>query len=248
MDAVIHHLKTPPDKAPLREYLPLAREGGAVVVVGEMAVTPRVVVFDLDATLIACEFVDELAARRGVAHLTRELTARAMKGGMDFRESYLRRIELLRGMPVGEIERLIEELPLAPGAERAIAALKAKGVRTAIITGGYARLGRAIQRRLGIDALYATELEERDGCLTGRLAGHLTGSLAGDLLDGEGKVAALGDFCAQCGLTPRDAVAVGDGANDLKMLAAAGLAVLYTSAPPAGIEPHPLDAILERCL
>ena len=232
----------------LREHLLCVREKGLTVVLGEAPKPVKACVFDLDATLIPCEFIDTLAARRGLEHLTRPLTARAMNGEMDFRESYTHRLEILKGTPVAEIESLIAEIPLAPGAEETIRTLKGRGIRTAIITGGYARPGRAIQSRLGIDALYATELEEADGYLTGRTAG--------DLLDEEGKVAALKDFCTLCGCTPCEAVAVGDGANDIKMLASAGLAILYTSLPSGneagpckkGRRPSGLDAILKQCL
>jgi phosphoserine phosphatase len=222
----------------LREALPLVREGGATVVMENVdAPPPRVAVFDLDATLIPCEFVDLLAARRGVEHLTRELTALAMSGEMDFRTSYLRRMEILGGTPVTLVEELIETLPLAPGAAEAMVMLRAAGIRTAIITGGYARLARAIGQRLGVDAVWATELEECDGRLTGRTAGPL--------LDEEGQVEALVSFCAADGLSPLSALAVGDGANDLKMLSHAGRAILYTSVMRTSQETMPLDRILE---
>ncbi len=228
-------------EAILRAALPEVRENGAIALLGELPVPPRIAVFDLDGTLIPCEFIDRVAQQQGVAHLTRRLTARAMSGEMDFRRSYLRRLEILRGIPVAELNRSIENIPLTAGAETTLTKLHASGIPTAIVTGGYARLGRAVQKRLGVDMLYATELEERDGVLTGLLAGPL--------LDEEGKVAALRDFCALHGFTPRDAVAVGDGANDLRMLSEAGLAILYTSIPQkAGAEAQPLDAILGGCL
>ncbi len=222
----------------LREALGAVREGGAVVVLARSgAPPPRGVVFDLDATLLACEFVDRLAVHLGLGHLTRPLTEMAMSGAMDFRTSYLRRMEMLGGVGVDEIERLIDTLPLAPGAARTISALRRAGIPTAIVTGGYARVGRAIQRRLGIDALYATEIEERDGVMTGRAAGPL--------LDEDGKVEALAAFCSARGFDPAGVMAVGDGANDLKMLARAGTAVLYTSTPAAASAVLPLDSILE---
>jgi phosphoserine phosphatase len=228
----------------LREALGRVRQGGEAVVLRSAGnATPRVAVFDLDATLIRCEFVDMVARRRGVAHLTRELTARAMAGEVDFRDSFLRRLEILAGTPVALVDELIGEIvetALAPGATRAIARLREAGIHTAIVTGGSARLGRAIQRRLGMDALYATPLEERDGRLTGRIAGRL--------LDRMEKVRALESFCAGYGLVPRDAIAVGDGANDLKMLAMAGCAVLYTSAVVPPREVCPLDALLDFAL
>jgi phosphoserine phosphatase len=221
----------------LREALPLVREGGVTVVMESVdAPAVRVAVFDLDATLIPCEFVDLLAARRGVEHLTRDMTALAMSGEMDFRTSYLRRMEILGGTPVALVEELIETLTSAPGAAEAIAMLRAAGIRTAIITGGYARLARAMRERLCMDAVWATELEERDGVLTGRMAGPL--------LDEEGKVEALKSFCAASGLTPLSALAVGDGANDLKMLSHAGCAILYTSVSYNSQGVMPLDRIL----
>jgi phosphoserine phosphatase len=217
------------------------REEGAVVVLARSgAEPPQGVVFDLDATLLACEFVDRLAGHLGLAHLTRELTARAMSGAMDFRASYLRRMEMLGGVAVDRIERLTDTLPLAPGAAHAIDVLRRAGIPTAIITGGYARVGRAIQRRLGIDALYATEMEECDGVMTGRATGPL--------LDEEGKVEALVGFCAERGLDPARVMAVGDGANDLKMLSKAGTAVLYTSIPAAAHTVVPLDQIVEMLI
>ena len=235
---MILRLKTYPTETLLGQHLSLAREGATVVAIGEISMPPRVAVFDLDATLIPCEFIDVVAVHRGLAHLTRPLTVHAMSGKIDFRSSYLRRLEILRGTPIAEIESLIAGLPLAPGAARTISALQDAGCRTAIITGGYARLGRAIQKRLGIDALYATELEECDGRLTGRPVSRL--------LDEDGKAEAFWDFCTLNDCTPRDAVAVGDGANDLKMLAAAGLAILYTSLPaPGRTTPLSIDTILE---
>jgi phosphoserine phosphatase len=225
----------------LREALPAVREGGVVVVLARPgAKPPRGGVFDLDATLLACEFVDRLAAHLGKAQLTRELTAKAMSGEMDFRKSYLRRMEMLGGVATGEIDRLTDTLPLAPGAARTTAALHRAGIPTAIITGGYARVGRAVQQRLDIDALYATEIEERDGVMTGRTVGPL--------LDEEGKAEALAGFCAARGLDPAEVMAVGDGANDLKMLSIAGTAVLYTSIPTAARMVMPLDVILEQVI
>ncbi len=219
----------------LREHLFLVRESGCVVALGRLVMPPRLAVFDLDATLIPCEFVDVVAEHRGLAHFTRELTSRAMSGEMSFRESYMQRIGILRGTPVAEIERLIDGLPLASGAAKTVSALRSAGCVTAIVTGGCARLGRAVQRRLGVDALYATELEERGGVLTGNLAGKL--------LDEEGKSEALKELCARHDCTLGDAVAVGDGANDLRMLSRAGLAILYTSIPRAGRTIYPLDVI-----
>jgi len=217
----------------LRGHLRTVRESGGALALGVVQKPVRMVAFDLDATLIACEFLDELADMRGAAHITRGLTERAMAGAMDFRTSYLARLEILAGTPVADVDGLIERIPLAPKAAETVAALKRAGAKTAIITGAPVRLGLAVQKRLGIDALYATELEECGGRLTGRTAGPL--------LDEEGKAAAFREFCRGVKATPDATAAVGDGANDLKMLAAASLGVLYSARTP-------LDVILRWCL
>lgn len=198
---------------------------------------PQAVLFDLDATLMACEFLDTLAGAVGLGDATHALTRAAMEGRMEFAASYRERLCLLAGTPVDRIEALIDRLPLAPGAAELIAALRRRGIRTAIVTGGYARVARAIQQRLEIDRCYATELEERDGRLTGRLAGPL--------LDAAAKVSALDDLCTRFGVRRAQCVAVGDGANDLPLLAAAGWGVLYTACPDHGRPPRPISSLLE---
>lgn len=220
----------------LRALLGPVRRTGAIFVMTGRSGPLRAVLFDLDATLIACEFIDELAERMGAAHRTCRLTADAMEGRIDFAESYRRRIALLRGTPLSAVDAVIAGIPLAEGAAETVAALRRSGCRTAIVTGGYDRPARAVRERLGIDAVYAAPLEERDGCLTGRIAGPLP--------DSEGKVAALRDFCGRNGCALSEAGAVGDGANDLKMLAAAGTAVLYHALPEAPAAALPLDRIL----
>lgn len=215
----------------LGELLGIVRREGAVVALETGSGPWRAMAFDLDSTLTTCEFADLLAEARGVAHLTRLMTERAMAGEMDFRESYLQRIALLHDTPLETVDRLTAAMPLTPGAAELIAAARRAGIRTALVTGGYDRPARAIQRRLGIDALYATPLETSRGCLTGRLAGAL--------LDGSGKAEAFDDFCRGLGITPGEAVAAGDGANDLDMLSHAGLALLYHARNAV----LPLDAL-----
>ena len=205
----------------LRALLPWARNEGAIVHLSCTERPARAFLFDLDATLTACEFLDTLADELGIGAQTRELTRTAMNGTLDFATSYRTRLQLLAGTPLDRIEALIARLPLAQGAEALCEALHRRALPTAIVTGGYARVGRAVQQRLGIGTLYATELEERDGRLTGRILGPL--------LDDAAKVDALDDFCARNGCEREDCAAVGDGANDLRMLAAAGHAVLYSA-------------------
>jgi len=170
-----------------------------------------------------------------VAEQVRRLTAEAMDGKADFRTSYARRLKLLEGTPLAVVCKVIERLPLAPGARELVDELKRRRIPTAIITGGYRRAGEAVRSRLGIDALYATELEERGEALTGELAS--------ELLDEQGKRTALEAFARRCGLAPQEIAVVGDGANDLKMLARAGTSVLYDACPPTPARPQPLDSL-----
>ncbi len=221
-------------EALLHDLLEPVRESGLVPALFDSGFIPQVAAFDLDSTLIPCEFVDRLAERRGVGDRTRKLTAEAMEGRMDFRTSYTQRLALLKGMTLAAVDQVIDGLPLTPGAEKLFHTLKEHKVTTALLTGGYRRAGEAVRRRLGLDALYATDLEERDGCLTGRALPPL--------LDERGKAEALEAFCRLNGTSPRGALAVGDGANDLKMLSAAGCAVLYRAASETAAQP--LDCLL----
>ncbi len=227
--------RTPIDReALLRDMLATVRESGLVPALCHSGFTPQVAAFDLDSTLIPCELVDRLAECRGVGELTRHLTCEAMEGRMDFSASYTQRIALLKGMTLKEVDRVIDALPLTPGAEELFRVLKEQAVSTVLLTGGYRRAGEAVRRRLGLDALYATDLEELNGCLTGRALPPL--------VDEQGKAAALEAFCRLNGTSPSRALAVGDGANDLKMLATAGCAVLYRAATEAGSPP--IDCLL----
>ena len=223
----------------LRALLPWSRREGAMIAVSDAAQSHplRGVLFDLDATLTACEFLDTLAAAAGFGERTEALTRAAMEGRMDFETSYRTRLQRFAGMPVARMQPQIDALPLAEGAADLCAALHARNLPTAIVTGGYARVGREVQQRLGIGRLYATELEECDGCLTG--------ALAGPLLDAAAKVDALDDFCAHYGLQRADCAAVGDGANDLPLLAAAGCGILYTAAPDRPEQARPINLLLE---
>ena len=220
----------------LRALLPLTRKEGVVIALPQAASARRAMLFDLDSTLTACEFLDTLAEAAGFDDRTRRQTRAAMEGHADFAENYRERVARFAGMPVARIETIIDRLPLAAGASELFERLREAHIPTAIVTGGYARVGRAVQQRLGAEALYATELEEAGGRLTGRIAGPL--------LDAAAKVAALDDFCAKHQLQRCDCVAVGDGANDLQLLAAAGCGILYTACPENS-EPLPIGRLLD---
>lgn len=220
----------------LRELLPWAREEGTIVYLSRTERPARAFLFDLDATLTTCEFLDALAEELGIGDRTRNLTRAAMDGKTDFGTSYRTRLQLFAGTPLNRIDAVVARLRLAAGAEALCETLRRNGIRTAIVTGGYARVGEAVRQRLGMDALYATELAERDGKLTGRIVG--------ELLDDAAKVWALDDFCAKNGCRRADCAAIGDGANDLRMLAAAGHAVLYSAAPTKPHRSQPIAQIL----
>ncbi len=221
----------------LRELLPWTRNEGATILFSQSERPVRAFLFDLDATLTTCEFLDTLADELGLGNRIRQLTQAAMDGKMDFAASYRARLELLAGTPVDRIDTLIARLQLTEGAERLCEALHRRRIATAIVTGGYARVGRAVQRRLGIRTLYATELEER--------AGKLTGRPVGKLVDETEKVRALDDFCLRNGCQRADCTVAGDGANDLRMLAAAGQAVLYSALPAKRSNATSIDRLLE---
>lgn len=221
----------------LRELLPWTRNEGAIILFSRSERPVRAFLFDLDATLTACEFLDTLADELGLGDRIRQLTQTAMDGKMDFAASYRARLELLAGTSVDRIDRVIARLQLTEGAERLCGTLHRRGTATAIVTGGYARVGRAVQQRLGIRTLYATELEERVGKLTGRPAGKL--------IDETEKVRALDDFCRRNGCQRTDCAVAGDGANDLRMLAAAGRAVLYSALPAKRSNAMAIDRLLE---
>ncbi len=221
----------------LHELLPWTRNEGATLLFSQSKRPVRAFLFDLDATLTACEFLDTLADELGLSDRIRQLTRAAMDGKMDFAASYRARLQLLADTPIDRIDAIIARLQLTEGAERLCEALHRQGIATAIVTGGYARVGRAVQQRLGIRTLYATELEER--------AGKLTGQLAGKLINETEKVCALDDFCLQNGCQRTDCAVVGDGANDLRMLAAAGRAVLYSALPAKTSNAMAIDRLLD---
>lgn len=183
----------------------------------------RLIVFDMDSTLIQIEVIDELARRAGVYSRVAEITEKAMRGELDFKQSFTERLALLKGLPWSEVEALCDTLPLMEGAERLIGTLKKLGYTTAICSGGFLPFGHQLQRQLGIDYVFANELEAENGVLTGRVAG--------DIVDGAKKAEHLRALARDLGLSLRQAVAVGDGANDLPMIQAAGLGIAFRAKP-----------------
>lgn len=183
----------------------------------------RMVAFDMDSTLIQTEVIDELAMAAGVGEEVSAITEAAMNGELDFKESLIRRVALLEGLDEKVLEEIAENLPLTSGAERLIRTLRTLGYRTAILSGGFSFSGAALQRRLGIDFVFANELEIENG--------RLTGKVSGEIVDGARKAALLAQLAEQEGLRLEQTIAVGDGANDLPMLDAAGLGIAFHAKP-----------------
>lgn len=183
----------------------------------------RLVAFDMDSTLIEAEVIDELAKAAGVGAQVAEITERAMRGELDFTESFKRRVGLLKGLDESVLQGIADSLPITEGAEHLIGALKALGYKTAILSGGFTYFGRILQKKLGIDYVYANELAIADG--------KVTGEVVGQVVDGQRKAALLREIAAKEGLELEQVIAVGDGANDLPMLGIAGLGIAFRAKP-----------------
>lgn len=184
----------------------------------------KLVALDMDSTLIAVECLDELAVLAGVGPEVAALTEAAMRGEVGFEESFDRRLACLAGVDAGLLDRVFEErVRLSPGAERLVRLLRQNGVKVLLVTGGFATFATRLQARLGLDFVAANTPEV--------VAGRLTGRLTGEVLGAEGKRAALLATAARLGVTPAQTAAVGDGANDLAMLAAAGVGIAYRAKP-----------------
>ncbi len=183
----------------------------------------RLVVFDMDSTLIQTEVINDLAEAAGVGAQVAAVTEAAMHGEIPFRESLVRRVALLRGLEEAKLAEIADRLPLMEGAERVLQTLRRLGYRTGIISGGFDYFGRRLQERLGIDYLFANRLEIADGALTGRVVG--------DIVDGAAKAELLRQVAAQENLSLEQTIAVGDGANDIPMLSIAGMGVAFHAKP-----------------
>ncbi len=184
----------------------------------------RLVAMDMDSTLITIECIDEIGGMLGIKAEIAAITESAMRGDIAYAESLRRRVALLAGLGVEALERVyVEKLRLSPGAERLVAHCKAAGVRLLLVSGGFTFFTDRLKERLGLDYTCSNELELHEGRLTGRLVGAV--------VDAEAKAAKLREIAAALGATQHQTVAMGDGANDLKMMAAAGFSVAYRAKP-----------------
>lgn len=183
----------------------------------------RLICFDMDSTLIQTECIDELAERAGVGEQVKAITERAMRGEIDFKESFTERVALLKGLDESVMKEIAEDLPITEGVERLMFVLKHYGYKIAILSGGFTYFGEHLKRKFGIDYVYANELEIEDGKLTGRYLG--------EIVDGKRKAELLRLLAQVEKVDIAQTIAVGDGANDLPMLSTAGLGIAFHAKP-----------------
>lgn len=183
----------------------------------------RLAVFDMDSTLIQCEVIDELARRAGVGDAVAAITERAMRGELDFKGSFTERLGMLEGLDESALADVAENLPITEGMPELILTLRARGIRTAILSGGFNYFARHLQNRYGFDDIHANALDIEDG--------KVTGKVTQDIVDGARKRYLLESLASSMGIAHSQVIAVGDGANDLPMLSAAGLGVAFDAKP-----------------
>ena len=213
----------------------------------------RLIAFDMDSTLINIECVDEIADAAGRKDEVAAITEAAMRGEItDYKASLRKRVALLRGVTVADLERVyFERLQLNPGAQRLVAACKDAGMKVLLVSGGFTFFTDRVRDRLGIDFTRSNILEIESGPNCGQLTGRMVDQEWGDICDGAEKRRMFLETCAALGISPKQAIAMGDGANDLPMMGEAGLSVAYHAKPKVreqamvSIEEGGLDRLLE---
>ena len=184
----------------------------------------KLVAMDMDSTLITIECIDEIADMQGLKPQVAEITEAAMRGELEFSESLMRRVALLEGLDASALERVYtERLAISMGGEAMLAGVKAAGLKTLLVSGGFTFFTERLKERLGLDYTHANVLEIVNGKLTGRVVGGI--------VDADEKQRTVERICAQMGISPRQAIVMGDGANDLKMMGIAGLSVAFRAKP-----------------
>ncbi len=218
---------TPSDALAMRkEFLEAARELNSDIAFQADDVhrrNRRMIAFDMDSTLIQTEVIDELARRHGVVDQVAAITEAAMNGELDFDQSLRRRLALLRGLSQDVMQDIADNLPITHGAERLISTVRSLGYKTAILSGGFTYFGRRLQQLLNIDYVFANELEIKDGVLTG--------NVIGPIVNGQRKAELLREIADKESIKLQQVIAVGDGANDVPMLNAAGLGIAFHAKP-----------------
>jgi phosphoserine phosphatase len=184
----------------------------------------KLVAMDMDSTLITIECIDEIADMQGLKAQVSEITEAAMRGELDFAASLQRRVALLEGLDASALERVYDErLQLSPGAETMLKAVQAAGMKTLLVSGGFTFFTERLKKRLGLDYTHANELEIVDG--------KLTGKVVGGIVDAEEKKRTVERVCKELGISPSQAIVMGDGANDLKMMSISGMSVAFRAKP-----------------
>ncbi|QJD92933.1 phosphoserine phosphatase SerB [Duganella dendranthematis] len=184
----------------------------------------KLVAMDMDSTLIIIECIDEIADMQGLKAQVSEITEAAMRGELDFAASLQRRVGLLEGLDASALERVYDErLQLSPGAETMLKAVQAAGMKTLLVSGGFTFFTERLKKRLGLDYTHANELEIVDG--------KLTGKVVGGIVDAEEKKRTVERVCKELGISPSQAIVMGDGANDLKMMSISGMSVAFRAKP-----------------
>ena len=184
----------------------------------------KLVAMDMDSTLITIECIDEIADMQGLKPQVSEITEAAMRGELEFKESLTRRVALLKGLDASALQKVYDErLQLSLGAEAMLAAIKQSGMKTLLVSGGFTFFTDHMKARLGLDYAHSNVLEIENG--------KLTGKVVGGIVDADEKQATVERVCAEMGISPKQAIVMGDGANDLKMMSIAGLSVAFRAKP-----------------
>jgi len=181
----------------------------------------RLIVFDMDSTIVDAEIIDELAKAAGVENEVREITKKAMEGKLDYKQALIERVKLLKGLPVEVLEKIYNQIELTEGAKELIQALKRAGYKIALVSGGFTYFTEKLKKELGLDYAFGNELEIKDGKLTGRIRGRI--------IDAEEKARIIEELAKREGISKENIVAVGDGANDRIMIENAGLGIAFNA-------------------